>query len=70
MKTRTLALNWWMSCSLSFLMIVLLASDGQGAGENIALHRSVTFSFKPTYYQSTDENDALQLTDGEYAPET
>ena len=68
-------MNSWMSYSLSLLMIVLWVSDGQGsdgegAGKNIAFHRSVTFSFKPTYYQSTDENDAQQLTDGEYAPKT
>jgi hypothetical protein len=70
MKYRMSTLNSWISRSLLFLMILLLASDARAAGENIALHRSVTFLFKPNYYQSTDENDARQLTDGIYAPKT
>ena len=70
MKNRISTLNLWMSCSLCFLMILLLASDGRGGGKNIALNRSVTFSPKPTYSATTDKNDPKQLTDGKYAPET
>ena len=70
MKNRISTLNLWVNFSLCFLMILLLVSDGQGAGKNIALHRSVTFSPKPGYSQTTDKDDARQLTDGKYAPQT
>lgn len=44
------------------------------ASENIALGKKVSFSAAPNYSYSTDPDDAIQLTDGQYAwqesPET
>ncbi len=39
---------------------------GDPPGENIALGRPYTLAPKPAYSYSTDEDDAIQLTDGEY----
>lgn len=52
----------------SVLLFTTLWAAQAIADENLALHRKATIHTQPNYSLSTDANDALQLTDGKYAP--
>ena len=48
-----------------FILLLLAYSCGPvSAWENLALHKSYTFSPKPNYRLCTDKSDVIQLTDG------
>jgi len=46
------------------LTAVSVFAESKGGGENLALHKSYTFSPKPNYRLCTDGSDINQLTDG------
>ena len=47
-----------------FLFLILLFCRSAVSAENLALHKSYTFSPKPRYPLCTDSSDTIQLTDG------
>ena len=49
---------------LFILLLLVCNCKPVSAGENLALHKSYTFSPKPNYHLCTDKSDVIQLTDG------
>ena len=53
-----------MSKRILVLLLFLCHCRPTNAQENLALHKSYTFSPKPNYSLCTDDSDSVQLTDG------
>jgi len=49
---------------LFILLLLVCNCKPVSARENLALHKSYTFSSKPNYHLCTDKSDVIQLTDG------
>jgi hypothetical protein len=66
-KNYYICIVYFFVCSLAANFINTL--EATEVGENIALNKSYRFIIEPNYWLCTDEDDDVQLTDGQFAPE-